>query len=207
MIRDVVEVVRAESAVGQRARPSIVTRPFSRSRWPRSFRIRTMWWPMMPDCEWVATTAPPSFSTSIGEILRRPGVGRSDLFRIAGVANRSRQRDLSVRNQLFVVLERIIIVGPAGACPIAPLRAAMLGSWAERIRGYSRCHARRRPSADLRDRHAGSACPSECSSPADRGDRTTLVHAPLSVILWKPGIIAAVRLGHRRCGSSQLPPE
>ncbi len=40
------------------------------------------------------------------QVLRRPGVGGRDLFRVAGVADRARQRHLGVRHQLLVVLER-----------------------------------------------------------------------------------------------------
>ena len=40
------------------------------------------------------------------QVLRRPGVGGRDLFRVAGVADRTRQRHLGVWHQLLVVLER-----------------------------------------------------------------------------------------------------
>ena len=45
----------------------------------------------------------------IREIFRRPRVGGGDLFRIAGRACRSWQRDLGVRHELLVVLERVVV--------------------------------------------------------------------------------------------------
>ena len=39
-------------------------KPFSRLSLPCSFRTRTAWCPICPDCEWVATTAPPRPSTN-----------------------------------------------------------------------------------------------------------------------------------------------
>ena len=126
------------------------------------------------------------------QILRRPGVGGRDLLRIAGIADRARQRHFGVRHQLLVVLERVGLRRTARRRPD----------------GAGTRHDRRIQRVDREQRRdvlrtesgcgfgsAGSPCgislPVRIVEFAGTRWPNQFVHAPSSVIRPKPGIMSA----------------
>ena len=72
----------------------------------------------MPDCECVATIAPPSRSTSSARFSGVQVLAGESVRRSARGARRARQRHFGVRHELLVVLERIRRARPLGAGPM-----------------------------------------------------------------------------------------
>ena len=135
------------------------------------------------------------------QILRRPGIGRRDLLRIARGARRSRERHLGVRHELLVVLERVVVVGPAGAGRSRPARddarsTASIGKSAARA-------CRRRFGSDL----AGSPCGMSVPVQDVRARRHQMAEprGPRAVVgdSAEAGIIVGAALRRRRPRSSR----
>ena len=111
-VRDVVEVGGGQSAVGQRARS------FERDQSLHQIQVAALF--QDPDHVMAHDArlrvghddraAEPLDER--GQVVRRPGIGGRDIRRLARGAGRSGERDLGVRHQLLVVLERVVAARP-----------------------------------------------------------------------------------------------
>ena len=114
---------------------------------------------MIPDCECVTTIAPPSRSTSVARFCGVHVLAGESSFGIAGRAGRARQRDLGVRHQLLVVLERVVRSPIRGAGPIAPVRLTSSDRPSRSGRAARRACRRRAWGSDRRRAPCGISVP------------------------------------------------